>query len=82
MQMALNDKGEPGMVFGIVKVESVPASTGVHVVCAEGEGSVAVCVPGPIDTYAWFGPSLTMRTVLPVPGSLTEAHKRWSQPAP
>jgi hypothetical protein len=42
MQMALNDKGEPGMVFGIVKVESVPASTGVHVVCAEGEGSVAV----------------------------------------
>ena len=51
---------------------SEPASTGVEVAVEVALGSVAVCVPVPIDTKATFGPSLTIRMELPTAGSAVE----------
>lgn len=55
--------------FGIEKITEVDARIGVDVAVAVAFGNVAVCDAVPIETKATFGPSLTMRILLPMPGS-------------
>lgn len=45
----------------------------MHVTTGDEEGgTVAVCVPDPMETKAMFGPSLTIRTALPCAGNAIE----------